>query len=105
MIKFIDLDKSKPYSVFKEFYDKAELSNQKTIEAISISSYDILNKEVDSRYVNLKYIKQNNWIFFTNYDSPKSFQFMNHSVVYYTYNVFQYETIQSFHIAYLTCSK
>ena len=53
----------------------ARKKNQKNINAISISSYDKLNDKVDSRYVNLKIIDDNKFIFFSNYSSPKSLQF------------------------------
>ena len=38
MIKFKELNKSKPYEIFKEKYDEAEFHNQKNIEAVLISS-------------------------------------------------------------------
>ena len=61
MIKFFDIDDSKPYDVFKQKYSEAFKLNQPAIEAICISS--IANaKEVDSRFVNLKMIKEDKWI-------------------------------------------
>ena len=38
-------------------------------------------KEVEARYVNLKYIDNNEWIFFSNYLSPKANQFESHDQV------------------------
>ena len=66
MVKLINLEISKPYSRFKELFNEAKKSNQSSIDAICVSSYCSLKKEVDSRYVNLKYIDNNEWIFFTN---------------------------------------
>ena len=81
MIKFIDIDESVPYKKFLTFYDKALKKNQKAIEAICISSFNTDSGEVDSRYVNLKYILNSQWIFFTNYNSPKSIAFETHNKV------------------------
>jgi pyridoxamine 5'-phosphate oxidase len=77
LINFIELNTSIPYRLFKKLYDDALLKNQSGIEAIVISSYSSTTGEVDSRYVNLKYIKDNEWIFFSNYLSPKSVQFQS----------------------------
>jgi pyridoxamine 5'-phosphate oxidase len=81
MISFTDLSKTDPYIIFKSFYDRAIQAKQNNIEAISISSYDKENSEVESRLVNLKYIHKNKWIFFTNYSSPKALQFKNHNQI------------------------
>ena len=75
MIKFRNLDTSAPYKRFKYFYDAALLEDQKNIEAISISSFNSTKNEVESRYVNLKYIDKNEWIFFSNYESLKAKNF------------------------------
>jgi len=64
-----------PYNKFLEEYNKALSLNQPNIEAICISSFDKSKNEPDSRYVNLKYIINNEWIFFSNYNSPKAIQF------------------------------
>ena len=70
-----------PYKLFKEKYDEAVDSDQKAIEAISISSYNKEKSEVDSRYVNLKFISNDQFIFFSNYDSPKAFSFNSHTQI------------------------
>lgn len=75
MIQFIKISKQKPYIKFAEEYLRAIDNNQEYIEAISISSYDTKHKFVDSRYVNLKFIEGEKFIFFSNYNSPKSQQF------------------------------
>ena len=81
MIKFHNLESSMPYQALSSYYEKALSAGQKSIEAISISSYDINKKEVNSRFVNLKFIDKDKWIFFTNYDSPKSKEFLSHSQI------------------------
>jgi len=81
MIKIINLNESSPYLIFKEKYIQALNTNQKNIEAISISSFNKANDEVDSRYVNLKYIDGDKFIFFSNYNSPKSVAFESHNQI------------------------
>ena len=56
MIQFNDLNQETPYALLKLKYDDALEAGQKAIEAISISSYDNEIQEVNSRYVNLKFI-------------------------------------------------
>lgn len=72
MIIFKNLSNETPYIIFKQKYHQALNLKQNNIEAISISSYDKKNSEVDSRFVNLKFIDGNKFIFFSNYNSPKS---------------------------------
>lgn len=81
MIKFINLSKEKPYLEFKSKYDKALNLNQKHIEAFSVSSYSTGLNEVNSRYVNLKLIDNKNFIFFSNYYSPKAKEFEEHDQI------------------------
>ena len=81
MIKFLNLNSEKPYIHFQSLYQKALENGQKGVEAISVSSYNQPSKEVEARYVNLKYINNNEWIFFSNYLSPKANQFESHSQV------------------------
>ena len=75
MIKFSDLNQEIPYLLLKKKYDKAIDAGQKGIEAISISSFNKETGEVDSRYVNLKFITNDEFIFFSNYNSPKASSF------------------------------
>ncbi|MDA9143778.1 pyridoxamine 5'-phosphate oxidase family protein, partial [Gammaproteobacteria bacterium] len=49
--------------------------------AISISSFNKQTNEVDSRYVNLKFINNNEFIFFSNYNSPKASAFNSHDQI------------------------
>ena len=75
MIKFSDLNQEIPYLLLKKKYDEAIDAGQKGIEAISISSFNKEMGEVDSRYVNLKFITNDEFIFFSNYNSPKASSF------------------------------
>lgn len=81
MIVFKNNSPEKPYLVFKDLYDKSKKAGQKSIEAICISSYSPMKKEIDSRYVNLKFIDNDKFIFFSNYDSPKAHDFKKHNQV------------------------
>ena len=81
MIQFNNLNQEIPYLLFKEKYDEAVDAGQKGIEAISISSYNKELSEVDSRYVNLKFISNDEFIFFSNYDSPKASSFNSNNQI------------------------
>jgi pyridoxamine 5'-phosphate oxidase len=81
MIKFNSLSSETPYILFKAKYDQALKAGQKSIEAISISTFNKNMNEVDSRYVNLKFISNDEFIFFSNYNSPKSKAFISHSQI------------------------
>ena len=81
MIQFNNLNQEIPYLLFKSKYDEALDKGQKGIEAISISSYNTKMHEVDSRYVNLKFITNDEFIFFSNYVSPKASSFNSHDQI------------------------
>lgn len=81
MIKFSNLNQENPYLIFKEKYDEASKAGQKAIEAIAISSFNKDTNEVDSRYVNLKFISNDEFIFFSNYNSTKASAFDSHNQV------------------------
>jgi len=81
MINFKNLNQEIPYLLLKEKYDEALNAGQRGIEAISISSFKKEISEVDSRYVNLKFISNDEFIFFSNYDSPKASAFNSHSQI------------------------
>jgi pyridoxamine 5'-phosphate oxidase len=81
MIQFNNLNPEIPYQFLKEKYDEALNAGQRGIEAISISSYNKEISEVDSRYVNLKFISDDEFIFFSNYDSPKASSFNSHNQI------------------------
>ena len=81
MIEFIEINDSEPYELFINKYNKAFLNKEKNIEAVAVSSYNKDKQEVDSRFVNLKYIKDTEWIFFSNYESQKAKDFQTHNQV------------------------
>ena len=81
MIKFLNSSEEIPYLFFKKKYDAAISANQKNIEALSIASYSTMLKEINSRFVNLKFIDNNDFIFFSNYNSPKSQDFRGHNQI------------------------
>ena len=78
MIDIKRICKSKPYLLFKEKYLEAYSAGQKNIEAMAISSYNTNTKEVDSRYVNLKIIDKEQFIFLpiTDHQNLKHFNLM-----------------------------
>jgi pyridoxamine 5'-phosphate oxidase len=81
MIKFNRVKQEIPYLILKKKYDEALHNGQKNIEAISVSSYNNKIREVDSRYVNLKFIINDEFIFFSNYDSPKASSFNSYDQI------------------------
>jgi len=81
MIEFKNISKQAPYKVFVNLYNRSLKSNQKNIEAICIASYSLNNNEVNARFVNLKFISNNEFIFFSNYNSPKSKDFTSHNKI------------------------
>ncbi|MDA9644300.1 pyridoxamine 5'-phosphate oxidase family protein [Pseudomonadota bacterium] len=81
MIQISKIGLQEPYKIFNRLYQAAQTAGQKSIEAVSISSFDPAKYEVESRYVNLKYIIGNEWIFFSNYLSPKAIQFEAHDQI------------------------
>jgi pyridoxamine 5'-phosphate oxidase len=81
MIQFNNLNQEMPYLVFKEKYNESLNAKQKNIEAISISSYNREISEVDSRYVNLKLVTNDEFIFFSNYNSPKASSFNSNNQI------------------------
>ena len=66
MIKLIDKLEDLPYVEFYNLYELAISKKQKYIESSLISTFDINDNQPNSRYVNIKYIKGDEWIFFTN---------------------------------------
>ena len=75
MIQFKDLNQEIPYQIFKSKYDEALSKGQKHIEAAAISSFSKKSNKVNSRYVNIKFVEKDKFIFFSNYNSPKSKDF------------------------------
>jgi pyridoxamine 5'-phosphate oxidase len=85
MINFKNTPKKEPFIKLLDFYNLALKANQSSIEAVNISSYSPSSLEVDSRYVNLKEVRGEEFIFFTNYNSPKALQFKSHEQVAATF--------------------
>tara|TARA_Y100000991_G_scaffold175160_1_gene137116 strand:+ start:697 stop:1293 length:597 start_codon:yes stop_codon:yes gene_type:complete len=81
MIKFNNLSSEAPFQIFKDKYSEALKNGQKNIEAASISSFNKEKNEVDSRFVNIKFINDKEFIFFTNYHSLKSASFKTHNQI------------------------
>ena len=81
MIVFKDLPAVEPYQQFQKDYLDAEKANQPLIHAIAISSFNKTLNEVESRFVNLKYIEGEEWIFFSNYNSTKAKSFQSHDQI------------------------
>ena len=81
MINIDRADKSLPYMKFYDLYEDCLVNKQRNPQAIVISSYNTNTNEVDARLVNLKYILGEEWIFFTNYNSPKSIQINDHKQI------------------------
>ena len=81
MIQFKNLSEETPYLIFKDKYDDSRKANQPQIEAICIASYSLKEKEVNARFVNLKFVNDKEFIFFSNYKSLKSQDFNSHSQI------------------------
>lgn len=77
MIIFDNKNSSKPLNKFYKIYKQAELANQSYIEAACISSFNQNKQEVNSRFINIKKIFKNNLYFYTNYNSPKAYEFQS----------------------------
>jgi pyridoxamine 5'-phosphate oxidase len=81
MIDFRNLNQELPYMLFKTKYELALNAGQRNIEAISISSFNTHIQEVESRFVNLKFVINDKFIFFSNYKSPKAVSFNSHNQI------------------------
>ena len=81
MTDFINNSDKEPYKRLRDFYNKAYLAEQDNIEAIAISSFSLKEREVDSRFVNLKIVDNEDLIFFSNYLSTKAAQFLEHNQI------------------------
>lgn len=81
MIKFLNNNNSEVYEIFRSLYSKALNANQQLPEAISISSFNKEFLEVNARFVNLKIVDNEDFIFFTNYNSPKAKEFNSHNQI------------------------
>ena len=68
-----------PFRIFNIEYKKAFKQNQEVIDAMVIATS--LKDKVSSRYVNLKYVKNNKLIFFSNFNSRKGHEILNNPYV------------------------
>ena len=73
MIELINVNNSEPYKIFSEYYYNAIKKKQSSIEAISVSSFNPV-KKVESRFVNIKYIIDDQWILPTMFSKRKDFK-------------------------------
>jgi pyridoxamine 5'-phosphate oxidase len=81
MMKFTNIENAEPYNIFLKKYKEAHAMNQVNIDSAVISSFNKNTQEVDSRFVNIKYVCNNEWTFFSNYNSPKAIQFDHHDQI------------------------
>jgi pyridoxamine 5'-phosphate oxidase len=81
MIEFTNCSKEMPFTLLKQIYLEAAHKNQPNIESMLISSLNAQNMEVNSRFVNIKFINNNELIFFSNYNSPKAIEFSSHNQI------------------------
>jgi pyridoxamine 5'-phosphate oxidase len=75
MIEFCNNNQLKPFQLFRTYYGDAIKYGQKNADAISIASFSKNDSILDSRFVNLKILDNEEFIFFSSYDSPKAKQF------------------------------
>ncbi len=85
MIKFVNVSNQAPYAKFKKLYNLANKSDQSLTEAAAVSTYCSRTKEVSARFVNIKFVKGKDFIFFTNYNSDKSTQIISHNQISVTF--------------------
>lgn len=81
MISFLNDSSSSPFLTIRKLYAQALEHKQDSINAICVSSYNASTNEVNSRLVNLKFVDNESFIFFTNYNSPKAIEFQSHNQV------------------------
>ena len=71
MIDFNTTNMETPFHEFIKLYEDAKIANQPNIEASCLSTVSY-QKRPHARYVNIKYINNNEIIFFSNYTSLKA---------------------------------
>jgi len=81
VINFLNDSKELPFVKLKNYFNSAKESNQSFIDAMAVSSYSTSSGEVDSRFVNLKIVDDQDLIFFSNYSSEKAAQFITHTQI------------------------
>lgn len=85
MISIKNLSNEVPFQIFNKKYNQAHEYGQKNIEVACISSFSERNNEVNSRFVNIKYLIDKEFIFFSNYKSIKAEEFTQHSQISATF--------------------
>ena len=75
MISFGLKNAQEPYLQFKSLYDAASKTSHRNIEAACLSSISVDNRP-HSRFINIKYINDEEFIFFSNYQSSKAKDFL-----------------------------
>ena len=68
MIDIQNINSKDPYLEFKKRYENALDCSQENIQSAVISSWNNNLNEVNSRIVNIKYIIDDEWVFFSNYN-------------------------------------
>ena len=81
MIKIINKNKLEPYLFFYKLLEDANNQKQDPINAICISSFNKKDNEVNSRLVNMRYLDDEEWTFFSNYKSQKAEDFIDHQQI------------------------
>ena len=81
MIDIRNINQSNPYIHFIELYEQGVHKKQNFIESACISTFNKKLGLVDSRYVNIKYIIDDKWLFFSNYDSNKANDIKSHDQI------------------------
>jgi len=84
MISFGLENAQEPYLEFRSLYDAASKTSHRNIEAACLSSVSEDSKP-HSRFVNIKYINDEEFIFFSNYESLKAKDFLSNSNVSLTF--------------------
>lgn len=86
MIEFTERSIEEPLVKFYHLYSSARNKKDKSSDVAVISSFSKTRNEVNSRCVNIKFVINDKFIFFSNYDSPKSNEFKEHNQVSAIFN-------------------
>jgi pyridoxamine 5'-phosphate oxidase len=81
MIELINKIDNLPYKLVYSYIEHSRKNNDPLIDAIAISSFNKPTNEVETRFVNLKFIDNDDWIFFSNYESLKAQNFKTHNQI------------------------
>lgn len=81
MIEFTERSSEAPLVKFFDLYTLAKNKKDLSSDVAIISSLSKTKNEVNSRCVNIKFVENDRFIFFSNYDSPKSNEFKEHNQI------------------------